>query len=169
MNNLKTEKKIIGMSTVIELLDFGVSVPCKVDTGCLTSAIHCQAAKVTIINGVETLECELLGHLSVAELQPIKLVTTEFSKISVVSMHGEVEHRYSFDLTIGLGGEEYVSRFSATNREHAGYPILIGRKALVDRFLVDVSIIEVPSLGLLKKNTKSLKWKNYKEVRESVL
>jgi len=57
----------------------------------------------------------------------------------VKSSNGSVELRASIKVNISFFGKKYSTVISLTNRSDMKYPMLIGRKFLTNRFLVDVS------------------------------
>ena len=57
----------------------------------------------------------------------------------VKSSNGVVQSRASIKVDILFFGKKYKTVVSLTNRSDMKYPMLIGRKFLTDRFLVDVS------------------------------
>lgn len=58
---------------------------------------------------------------------------------SVKSSNGVVQTRASIKVQVKFAGKVYQTVVSLTNRSDMKYPMLIGRKFLKDRFLVDVS------------------------------
>jgi hypothetical protein len=57
----------------------------------------------------------------------------------VKSSNGEMQLRPSIKVTLHFFGKRYKSVISLTNRADMKYPMLIGRRFLSKRFLVDVS------------------------------
>ena len=57
----------------------------------------------------------------------------------VKSSNGTVQLRASIKVDIQFFGKRYRTVVSLTNRSDLKYPMLIGRKFLANRFLVDVS------------------------------
>lgn len=63
------------------------------------------------------------------------------SKIKKVkSSNGKSEDRIFVETVIELSGTKYNAELSLTDRKNMKYPMLIGRKYLQGRFLVDVSL-----------------------------
>lgn len=63
------------------------------------------------------------------------------SKIKKVkSSNGKSEDRIFVETVIELFGKKYKAELSLTDRKDMKYPMLIGRKYLQGRFLVDVSL-----------------------------
>jgi len=69
-----------------------------------------------------------------------KLSTSDFSISSIKSSFGQTELRYKVRIPIILGGKRIRATFTLANRSNNEYPVLIGRRTLHGKFLVDVSI-----------------------------
>lgn len=134
------QKLIIGISDFIDLPDAGLfQVPCKIDTGADTSAIHCARIRVKEINGQDVLSFILLDKKH-PMYNKKELRTTEFVERKIRSSFGDYEFRYVVKLNIVLMGKKFRTSFTLSNREHMKYPVLLGRKFLKGRFLVDVGL-----------------------------
>ncbi len=57
----------------------------------------------------------------------------------VKSSNGTVQIRPSIKVSVNFFGKKYKSVISLTNRADMKFPMLIGRRFLKDKFLVDVS------------------------------
>ncbi len=68
-----------------------------------------------------------------------KLKIPLYKTKSVKSSNGVVQTRASIKVQVKFAGKVYQTVVSLTNRSDMKYPMLIGRKFLKDRFLVDVS------------------------------
>lgn len=130
------EKKLIGRIEYIDMLEIGLEgLKAKIDTGAYTSSIHCDKVKeITDEAGVK--------HLQVV----IKLSGTKktrafdtYQLVKVRSSNGTLQRRYKIKTRIKLGAKIYKAEFTLTDRSSMRYPILLGRKLLKGRFLVDVS------------------------------
>ena len=65
--------------------------------------------------------------------------TDNFKKKKVKSSFGHTEYRYVIKSKIVLFGKEFETDFTLADRLRMRYPILLGRKLLRRRFIVDVS------------------------------
>lgn len=130
------KKKItIGRSDIVDLPELGIeSAKAKIDTGAYTSSIH--ASKIKMDGEVLSfyLPIEVEGK-SISK----KFQTKSFTKKKIRSSNGKAESRYIIKTKIVLFGKNYVTDFSLSDRSLMKNPILLGRKLLKDRFLVDVS------------------------------
>lgn len=133
------KKIIIGTTDHIDLPDQEVfDIPCKIDTGADTSAIHCERAKIKEINGVEHLSFKLFD-----KKHPLytgkEILIRDFKEKKVRSSFGDYEFRYQVKLKIRLFNHDITTSFNLSNRKNMKFPVLIGKRTLRNRFVVDVS------------------------------
>ena len=130
--------KTIGRIDKIDLPDLGLSdIEAKVDTGAYGCSLHCHHIETIMENGIHTLTFKVLdpSH-DLYENRVFKV--TGFSEKVVKSSTGQAENRYTIKTTLVIFGKKRKVEFSLTDRKEMKYPILIGRKFLTKRFLVDV-------------------------------
>ena len=131
-------QKIIGRKEKISLPELGLSlVWAKVDTGAYTSSIHAENLEVVEEEGKRVLKFQPLlpGHKSYTG----QVVTFEhFREKKVKNSFGDAEVRYLIETTFELAGESYSAEFTLSDRSKMRNAILLGRKILRNRFLVDV-------------------------------
>jgi hypothetical protein len=128
-------KAIVGRAERIDFPDAGIkAVPAKIDTGAFRSSIW--ASDVVEKNGV--LSFKLLGSES-PYYSGKTCETTQFEIVDVENSFGHKEDRYSVYLRVRLGSKLIKSNFTLADRGKKTYPVLIGRKLLRGRYLVDVS------------------------------
>ncbi len=130
---------ILGRYDRVDLPELGLNnIHAKVDTGAYTCSLHCHRAEV--VNG--NLEFILLDEEH-PEFTGMKFVFGEFEIRNIRNSFGEVEKRFVIITTIKIFNEEITAAFSLSNRGSLKFPILIGRKILRDRFLIDVKRINL--------------------------
>ena len=128
---------IIGSNALITVA--GVkNVPAKVDTGADSSSIW---ASDICMNPENQLEFCLFGPESPLYTGK-KLVTSKYKVQRVRSSTGEVTVRYRVPLSIVAAGRRVQVNFTLYDRSSNNFPVLIGRKTLKNRFLVDVARTE---------------------------
>ena len=129
------EKKIVGRKELISILDLELyDLDAKVDTGADSNALHCD----NIIVDKDTVHFCLLDE--VHESYHGKRMSMPLYKLKKVkSSNGEIQMRPSIKVSVEFFGKKYTSVISLTNRADMKFPMLIGRRFLKDRFLVDVS------------------------------
>jgi hypothetical protein len=127
-------QKILGRYDRVDLPQLGLNnIHAKIDTGAYTCSLHCHKAEV--IGG--NLEFILLDEEH-PEFTGMKFIFTEFEQRDIKNSFGEVEKRFVITTSIRIYNEEIITEFSLSNRGSLKFPILIGRKILRDRFLIDV-------------------------------
>ncbi|MFT5971155.1 MAG: hypothetical protein ACI8ZO_001674 [Flavobacteriales bacterium] len=129
-------KKLIGRKEYISFPDFGLQrVNAKIDTGAYTSSLHCSSVKEKMKDGV--LKLRVNFHDSEDAL--ISVFFDDFEKTKVKSSTGVSQERYLVNLRVKLGTKIYKTPITLANRSEMKCPVLIGRKLLHKRFIVDVS------------------------------
>lgn len=142
------EKIVIGRRDIADLIDFDLlHVPVKVDSGAYTSSIHVNYVAEIEKEGVQQLEVVFLdeNHKSYTG---IPHYFKKFKTKKVRSSTGEVQLRYFIKTKIKLFDEVFTTEFSLTKRSGMKFPILLGRKILNKRFLIDTSKVNLS----MKKN-----------------
>lgn len=134
------DKPIIGASDIIDLPSLKLhNITCKIDTGADTSAIHTYQVRVTLKDTVPLLQFRVLdpSHpLYVRRVFNFK----NFHKTLIRNSFGEGEERYVIKTKVQVFGKIYYTEFTLANRQEMRYPILLGKKFLENKFLVDVSL-----------------------------
>ena len=127
--------QILGRSDRVDLPGLGLeNIHAKIDTGAYTSSLHCSSAKV--VNG--QLEFVLLDEEH-PEFTGMKFKMSKFTQREVKNSSGEAELRYIIRTTIKLFNRKIRAEFSLSDREKLRFPVLLGRKILRNRFLIDVT------------------------------
>ena len=106
----------------------------KIDTGAYTSSIHCK----NLIVEDNYLKCVFLDeeHPAYHEKQ---FVFDRYDVKVVKSSNGISQARYRVLTEIVLFGKTYPIFLTLSDREEMRYPVLIGRKFLTNRFVVDIN------------------------------
>jgi hypothetical protein len=142
-------KVIIGRSEVLSFVGTdAVAVPAKTDTGAYRSAVHASNIAVDE-NG--TLTFELLGGHPVCGSMSRVVQAEEYKKVTIANSFGHEEERYEVKLKVKLGPKVFHVRFTLADRSKKIYPILLGRKLLNHRFLVDSSETSLDRVALKKQ------------------
>jgi hypothetical protein len=135
----KTKKiktiRTVGRREIVDFPDLGLyGLVAKIDTGANTTALHCHHVRVE--NGV--LVFRLLDETH-PEYRDAEHRFEKFEQKTIKSSMGESELRYIIRTRIKIGKKTIRSIVSLTDRANMKYPVLIGRRLLKNRFLVDVS------------------------------
>ncbi len=153
--NKKENLLEIGRRDHIDLPQLGLfDVEAKIDTGAYGCALHCHQIKREMRGGREVLMFKVLDpdHKDYEEQTHI---VEEFRQKAVKSSTGEREERYVINTRIVLFGQEWNVDFSLTDRSSMKYPILLGRKFLSGKFLVNVNLKDLSFHSKQKKNENS--------------
>lgn len=125
----------IGSTRKINIIGHAQGVPAKIDTGADSSSIW--ASNISI-DKAGVLHFTLFDKES--EFYTGEVLSRSGFKVALVaSSSGHVQIRYRTHLTIRLGGKKIRVLFNLSNRSGNKFPILLGRRTIVGKFLVDVS------------------------------
>ncbi len=135
-----TEIRIIGRKDKADFPMFDMfNVPIKIDSGAYSSSIHCSSVCEVKKNENESfLEVVFLDE-SYTGFKLGKKVFTSYKKKKVKSSTGYEQERFFVRIPIILFGETFETDFSLTTRNGLKSPVLIGRKLLNKKFLIDTS------------------------------
>jgi hypothetical protein len=131
-SNIKT---LIGRTDIVdfpklELFDIDI----KVDSGANTSSFHCHSIQEE--NNV--LKCQFLDpkHEKYHEKY---FIFDEFTQKMIKSSNGIAENRYLIKTEILIFNEIYPIELTLTERGSMKFPVLLGRKFLSKKFMVDTA------------------------------
>ncbi len=145
-----TEKQIIGRRELVDFPELGLfGITAKIDTGAYTSALHCY--DIHEKNGVLYFKPLDPTHTEHAVIE--QQFSTYFQK-EIKNSFGEIEKRYIIKTVVKFGKKRIKALISLTDRGKMRYPVLIGRKLLKNRFIVDVSELNYISTHPTKKKKK---------------
>jgi hypothetical protein len=122
-------------------------IQAKIDTGAYTCSLHCLRAE--IIDG--ELEFVLLDEEH-PEFTGIKYRFKKYDQREIKNSFGEAELRFVIKTKVKIFDRVIKAEFSLSNRGNLKFPVLLGRKILRHRFLIDVT---KKDLSFLDKQTKS--------------
>lgn len=127
-------KDIIGTNALIRVERVS-NVPAKIDTGADSSSVWASNIQVTK-DGI--LEFSLFGPES--PLYTGQILRRKDYKVAVVrSSNGAEQIRYRTHITLTIGGRRVVAFCTLSDRTANNFPVLIGRRTIKNRFIVDVS------------------------------
>jgi ribosomal protein S6--L-glutamate ligase len=132
-----TNLTVIGRAEKIDLPEFGLTgITAKVDTGADNSALWASEIR----EDAEGLRCVLFGAGSpYYSGEAVHFAPTNFSLTRIASSFGHKELRYKVKLQIRIKDKLVRATFTLSDRSSKTYPILLGRRLLSKKFLVDVS------------------------------
>jgi hypothetical protein len=128
------KKLTIGRRDRVDLPDLGLTdIDAKIDTGAYSCVIHCLNMKIFQKEGHPWVRFTLYDDEEKKHEAPVLLYKT------IKSSFGQVEHRCMIQSTLRIFGKDYVINLALSDRSTMKYPMLIGRRLLMDHFVVDVS------------------------------
>jgi len=150
---VKIEKKIIGWREFIKLPNLGIKkIKVKVDTGAATSALHAEdivifekhgkkLVRFTIYPLQNNKRKKLIAEAALVETRKIRSSTGHLTERPVIRTLLKIgtEEAYEIDVTL-------------VNRDIMGFRMLLGRRALKKRFLVNPNKSFLLSENPVKKN-----------------
>jgi hypothetical protein len=137
MNDIPNDDlAVIGRAERIDLPKAGLfKVPAKTDTGADSSSIWASS----IVQTPQGLDCVLFGPDSEFYTgETLHFEPDEYEQTRVANSFGEKEFRYKVKLTVRVRGRLVRGSFTLADRSAKTYPILLGRKLLAGKFVVDV-------------------------------
>jgi hypothetical protein len=148
----KKDLIIIGRAEEVDFPELQLAnIPARIDTGARTSSIW--ASNISEKNG----ELSFVIFDTDSDLYDgVVRTAKQYSKRNIASSTGEVQERYIVKLLINLKGRKIRTSFSLANRSQQVYPVLIGRRTLRGKFVVDVKIGK-PQTEKELQRTKKLK------------
>lgn len=135
----KKKKRKIGRIDKADFPKLGLeNIPIKIDTGAYTSTIHCQEISEIERDGKPALKFKVLDP-SHPNYEAKNFIFYNFHKKVIKSSSGEAQERFIIQTKIVLFAKEMSIKLSLSNRRDMKFPILIGRKLLQKKFIVDVN------------------------------
>ena len=131
--------KTIGRKEKITLPELGLNlVWAKIDTGAYTSSLHAEEIREEEFEGKKVLKFQILMPKH-AKFTGKTLVFEKFREKKIKNSFGQTEIRYLIETKLQLAGETFRAEFTLSDRSSMKNSVLLGRKILRGKFLVDVS------------------------------
>lgn len=132
--------EVIGSTEYVEIAGIK-NIPAKIDTGADSSSIW---ASDIDISKDGTLSFRLFDENSPLYTGELITRAKDAYKVKIVrSGHGDERIRYRTELDLSVNGRKIRAMFTLANRSRNNFPVLIGRRTLNGKFLVDVSKMTV--------------------------
>lgn len=130
---------VIGWREWISMPDLDIAaVKAKIDTGAASSALHATNIERYRARGRDMVGFEVHPH----QRDTMSTVAAEAELVDerrVRSSSGQVELRPVVLIAVKIRGRKWVTEFTLTSRYEMGFRVLLGRRALRGRFLVDTN------------------------------
>lgn len=142
----KKPTRVIGRRVMAKVPELGIArAIAKVDTGAYTSSLHAENIRIeTAADGHEELVFEVPSSelLQTINGEAFTVRTAHFFDQKVRSSNGALSHRYSIRVKMTIEGKIFPVALTLSDRSQMGYPLLLGRRALRSRFMVNVELNE---------------------------
>ena len=134
-----SKKTVIGRVALVRFFDLPEHwVPAKVDTGADLSSIWASDIHV---QGDGSLAFKLFGQGSkYFSGTAIVVPPADYRVTHIENSFGTGEERYVVKLRVQVEGRLFKATFTLADRSVKTYPVLLGRRLLNDKFVVDVSL-----------------------------
>ncbi len=130
----------IGRKDRIDLPELQLfDIKAKIDTGAYGCALHCHQMDVVRKGGKDVLSFKVLDPTH-PEYEDKEFFVENYRGKLVRNSGGEAEHRYTIKTSMVIFNKKRIVEFSLTDRKKMKHPVLLGRKFLTKRFLVDVQL-----------------------------
>ncbi|WP_035335039.1 RimK/LysX family protein [Dokdonia sp. PRO95] len=144
-------KRTIGRTDKADFPALGFyDIDIKIDTGAYTSSIHCHS----IVEKDNILVCTFFD-----KQHPLyngqEMIFEDYDIAVVRSSNGETQYRYQVQSSITIFNKTYKISLTLSSREDMRFPVLIGRKFLTKKFIVDTEFTNV-SYNLKNNESKDI-------------
>jgi hypothetical protein len=127
----------IGWREWVALPDLGLpAIKAKVDTGARTSALHAFLIEPYRQDGIDMLRF-LIHPIQRNQDLEIECHCPVFDQREVTDSGGHREMRYVIESDVVVGESAWPIHLTLTNRDTMSFRMLLGRRAMEDRFIVD--------------------------------
>ena len=134
---MKSNKKIIGSEEWCSLPELGIpAIKARVDSGARTSSLHAFNLQTFSRDGQRWIGFEV-HPLQNDRRTVVRCEAPIVAKREVKSSSGVSEKRFFIKTILSSKDESWEIEISLSNRNAMGYRMLLGREAMVGRFLVD--------------------------------
>ncbi|MDY8134667.1 30S ribosomal protein S6--L-glutamate ligase [Aquimarina sp. 2201CG5-10] len=137
---INNELKVIGSEEWCVFEEFGIpAIKARVDSGAKTSSIQANNIKL-IHKGIEEWVRFEVNPIQDNRSITIRCETKLYDKRVVKSSSGIAEERFVIKTPVTLGQTTFDIELTLANRDAMEYRMLLGREALIDRYIVNPSI-----------------------------
>jgi len=140
---------VIGRNVLVDIIGHAKNVPAKTDTGADSSSIWATNIKISKRG---TLSFTLFGEGS--EFYTGEVIKRKAYRVAIVrSSNGHEQIRYRTEIPIRVAGKRVRAALFLSDRSLNHFPVLLGRKTINKKFLVDVSAKEYERPPFVKRGS----------------
>ncbi|HYF02312.1 MAG TPA: RimK/LysX family protein [Patescibacteria group bacterium] len=149
----KKSKITIGRKDKVDFPELDLmEIDAKIDTGAYTGALHCRDIRVYDEEGHEMVYFTLMDQLDPL-YDGCRFSLPVASRRVIRNSFGRAEERIIIATTIVLFEKTMPIELSLSDRSEMKYPVLLGRKLLMEGFVVDVSKTNLSFKKKVKKRS----------------
>lgn len=128
------DKRLVGRNVRVDFGKRAIGVPAKIDTGADSSSVWASNIRIDK-DGI--LKFSLFGKGSPYYNGKV-FRRTDYSVAMVCSSSGHKQIRYRTHFVVTIKGRKIKALFNLSDRSNNLYPVLVGRRTIAGKFLVDV-------------------------------
>jgi len=133
----ETDKLCLGWREWVALPELNLpAIKAKVDTGARTSALHAFLIEPYTQHGQDMLRF-MIHPIQQNQDLAVECHCPVFDYREVTDSGGHREMRYVIQSTVVIGSGQWPIELTLTNRDTMRFRMLLGRRAMEDRFIVD--------------------------------
>jgi hypothetical protein len=145
MKTRQSKIRLIGRREFIDFPELNLKgIEAKIDTGAYTSSLHCENISINYENSKPI----LYFTIEPGQQKPFRF--EHFAQKKIKNSFGEMEERFVINTQVKLGRKKIRSVISLSNRDNMRYPVLIGRRLIKGKFLIDVRYTHTGGIALHK-------------------
>ncbi len=132
----ENDLQIIGQNALVDIKGHQTQVPAKVDTGADSSSIWASQIHVNKQGVLSFVLFDVGSPFYTGEV----IERHSYQVAAIRSSTGEEQIRYKVELPLKIDGKLSRAQVSLSDRSKNHFPILLGRRTLNKKFVVDVSV-----------------------------
>lgn len=133
------DPEVYGWVEKTTLEPWGVELKAKLDSGALTSSMHAEHIEEFTRDGEKWVRFEVeVEDEATGDVVAREYERKVFRRLILTGAGGQ-DRRPAVLMTICMGDTRYQEQFSLEDRDDMNYPVLLGRRAIQDLGLLDVT------------------------------